>query len=73
MKTYLILREKSQKFNQDAEIQGILRDLHKGSDGPLPAASVLREARIDPVPLAARKYHHEKLDQLVQELLLGVR
>ncbi len=73
MKTYLILREKSQKFNQDAEIQGILRDLHKGSDGPLPAASSLREARIDPVPLAARKYHHEKLDQLVQELLLGVR
>jgi len=73
MRTYLILREKAVAFNRDAEIQGILRELHRGCDAPLPASADLRSADIDPAPLAARRYHHEKLDQLVQELLLGVR
>lgn len=73
MRTYLILREKVQRFNQDSEIQGILEDLHGGSADPLPPGKQLLTRSIDPEPLTRRKYRHEKLDQLVQELLLGVR
>lgn len=73
MRTYLILKEKVQRFNQDAEIQGILKDLHKASDSALPPGSELVKTTIDPAPLMGRKYHHEKLDQLLQEVLLGVR
>lgn len=73
MRTYLILREKVQRFNQDAEIQGILKDLRKNAGEPLPAGAQLLQKMIDPEPLTRRKYHHEKLDQLLQEVLLGVR
>ncbi len=73
MRTYLILREKVQQFNQNSEIQGILKELRGGPAGPLPPGKQLLQVSIDPEPLARRRYHHEKLDQLLQELLLGVR
>jgi xylose isomerase len=73
MRTYLILREKVQRFNQDAEIQGLLKDLRTGSQAALPSGAEILKANIDRESLVNRKYHHEKLDQLLQELLLGAR
>lgn len=72
MRTYLILREKVQRFNADTEIQGLLSDLC-GDQPPLPAPEELKKTTFDWDTLAKRKLHHEKLDQLTQELLMGVR
>ncbi len=73
MRSYLILREKVARFNADAEIQGLLRELHEPDVGPLPDPDELRGMVFDWDELARRRLHHERLDQLTQELLLGVR
>ena len=73
MRSYLILREKVQQFHADAEIQGLLKELQAGSREPLPPPAKQKAITFDPNALAGRKLHHEKLDQLLQELLLGVR
>lgn len=73
MRTYLILKEKVQKFNGDSEIQGILKELHAGGKDPIPAPAQLKSTKFDPDGLAKRKLHHERLDQLTQEIILGVR
>src|SRR4051794_25530309 len=74
MRTYLILREKAQRFGRDPEIQDALRsakvDQLAEPTGPL---SAVRSAAVDEAALAAQGYGHERLDQLVTELLLGVR
>ena len=80
MRTYLILKEKVARFNADAEIQGLLREL--GERGAAPGQRVgytaerareIREERFDLEPLRQRGYAYERLDQLTMELLLGVR
>lgn len=81
MRTYLVLREKAQRFREDPEIQDALRDALVGElaiptspDGlGSEAIAALRRAPVDKEALAARGYGHERLDQLVTELLLGVR
>lgn len=72
MRTYLILKEKVQRFNADGEIQGILKDL-RGTQEALPPHDQLKAATIDADALAKKKLHHEKLDQLTQEIIMGVR
>ncbi len=72
MRTYLILKEKVQRFNADAEIQGLLSEIRGGSEA-LPPVAELKATRFDLDALAGRKLHHERLDQLTQEVLLGVR
>ena len=73
MRTYLILKEKVQRFNQDKEIQGILSELRSAGEADMPAAAALKAATFDPDTLAKRKLHHERIDQLTQEILLGIR
>ncbi len=81
MRTYLILKEKAQRFHCDPEIAEALAAAKVAglreptSPGGLGTASLdaLRTADIDPSPLATQGYGHERLDQLVTELLLGVR
>ncbi len=83
MRTYLIFREKAQRFNQDAEIQGILAELQQGDesyDGPTAGdgysaetAQTLKDRSFDIQALATKGRRYEELDQLVMELLLGVR
>lgn len=75
MRTYLILREKVEQFNRDPDIQALMAELLTcDADGlPLPPPAILKEAVFDLDVLATRRLHHEKLDQLLQELLLGVR
>jgi xylose isomerase len=83
MRTYLILREKAQRFAEDSEIQAALAaakvDLLSVPtlDGPLAPDGItsLRQdaAAADVEALANQGYGHERLDQLVTELLLGAR
>jgi xylose isomerase len=79
MRTYLILKEKAEKFNADAEIQGIIKELNGGGDSPAAggyskeAAQALKSKNFDLAALENRALPYEKLDQLTIELLLGVR
>ena len=81
MRTYLILADKAERFRVDAEIQEALA--YAQADGlKMPtspkglgpeAISDIRTGAFDATALADRGYGHERLDQLVTELLLGVR
>ncbi len=81
MRTYLILKEKAQRFNADPEIQGLLTELNAVDDsvapylGPYSAerAAALKAATFDRKALGARGYAYERLDQLTIETLLGAR
>jgi xylose isomerase len=78
IRTYLILKEKVARFYQDAEIQGLLREIQEEDDGePIrysrESLQVLRDRQFDRVAYGQKGHKYEKLDQLVVELLLGVR
>jgi xylose isomerase len=81
MRTYLILAEKSRQFKQDKEIQAALKAamFDKLAEPTSPdgfgtdALHTLRTGTFDVKALGERGYAHERLDQLVTELLLGVR
>ena len=77
IRTYLILRDKARRFHEDPEIQAALATAKVAElavpirpDGGIAA---LRDNRPDPVALAQPGLGLERLDQLVNELLLGVR
>jgi xylose isomerase len=74
MRTYLILKERAERMRDDAEIQEALRAA-KADRLAEPTGSLdeIRTARLDEQALAAQGYGHERLDQLVTELVLGVR
>ncbi len=81
MRTYLILKEKARQFNQDPEIQALIR-AYKVEDKALSAltrkfspqnAAALKARKFDRATLAQRGAGLERLDQLTVELLLGVR
>jgi len=79
MRTYLILKDKARRFREDKEIQGILAELRDPmGEPPLPkyssaSADQLKKRTFDRAALASRRLPYERLDQLVVELLLGVR
>jgi xylose isomerase len=79
MRTYLILKEKARAFGEDREIQALLEQIRTPSgDGPPTryspeAMKALKERRFDRKALGAKALPYERLDQLVVELLLGVR
>ena len=81
MRTYLILRDKVRAFQADAEIQAALREATR-KDAELEAlsrhftlegAERLRRLPLDRIEIAKWRPRYERLDQLVVELLLGVR
>jgi len=81
IRTYLILKEKAEQWNNDKDIQALVSEIHSDKDG----ASVLtgkfskdqlaklRTAKLDRVEIAKRGMAYERLDQLTMELLMGVR
>ena len=81
MRTYLILKEKAAQFNADAEIQTLLAESNADDRALTPLmgqysaekASALRAHVFDRATLGKRGQPYERLDQLVVELLLGVR
>jgi xylose isomerase len=81
MRTYLILKEKALQFRADHEIQALLAET-KADDGSMKQyfgsyskdkAQTLKAHPFDRVTLGQRGQPYEKLDQLLIELLLGVR
>jgi xylose isomerase len=79
MRTYLLLKEKARQFREDREIQALLAEIGTPTgDGPPLAYSqtgmkALKDRIFDRPALAAKALPYERLDQLVVELLLGVR
>jgi xylose isomerase len=81
MRTYNILRAKVRRFQEDAEIQGLLAELRRGGGpgaellGPYSPerAARLKAMTFDIEAMARPGLRYERLDQLVTELLLGVR
>src|SRR5438132_1500204 len=81
MRNYLILKEKARQFNEDAEIQALLAEIHRSPpeySEQLSAYSRERAEKIKALPLdrtelAAKKLPYERLDQLTVDILFGVR
>jgi xylose isomerase len=81
MRTYLILKEKAQRFNADKEIQALIAEANSGAEkyswlkggySQDKAKRLLNES-FDRQALGTRGLHYERLDQLTNDLLLGVR
>jgi len=77
IRTYLILADKARRFHEDPQIQEALRvaKVPELAEATTPAGGLqeLLAASEDEETLAAQGYGHERLDQLVTELLLGTR
>jgi xylose isomerase len=83
IRSYLILKEKVARFHADNEIQGVVKALQQQDseyNGPAgntgysrAGAEALKSHTFDVDTLAHRGRRYEELDQLVMELLLGVR
>ena len=80
MRTYLILKEKARRWNEDAEIQSLLAEIGE-QDKNVPdfssyskeGAAALLAHEFDRVALANKRLPYERLDQLTTDILLGVR
>ncbi len=77
MRTYLILKEKAEKFNHDSEIQALLSEINRETDyiGKYSAENVqqLKAQPFNRLAIAGRGLKYERLDQLTIDVLLGVR
>ncbi|HEX2622664.1 MAG TPA: xylose isomerase [Phototrophicaceae bacterium] len=81
MKTYLILKEKAERFSKDQEIQALLAQINAddGAHNYLAGgysrakADQLKGENFDRPALGRRGLPYEQLDQLTVEILLGVR
>jgi xylose isomerase len=81
MRTYMVLKEKAQRWNEDREIRALLNEINAG-DANLEKltkkfsagnAKRLLEAPLDRVELARARLPYERLDQLTMEVIMGVR
>jgi len=81
MTTYLILKEKAIRWNEDPDIQALVAEIN-ADDGAMASysgaysthkADALKAVAFNRQALGARGLPYEKLDQLTVELLLGVR
>jgi xylose isomerase len=78
MRTYLILKDKAERFREDREIQALVESIRGDGAQTAPSytrahADALKQQTFDRCQLAAKPLPYEKLDQLVVDLLLGVR
>jgi len=81
MRTYLILKERAERFNADLEIQALLAEINADDGSMTPfigrytseKSTSLKDFRFNRTTLGTRGFNYERLDQLVIELLLGVR
>ncbi|MFL6214572.1 MAG: xylose isomerase [Blastocatellia bacterium] len=80
MRTYLILKDKAARWNNDAEIKALLAELHDlGNGAPFvgkfskEGAQALLGYNFDRAAMASQGLKYERLDQLTIDILLGVR
>ena len=81
MRTYLILKEKATRWNQEKEIQSLVAEINE-DDGSMKQyfgkynskkASALKDHSFDRIEIGKRGLKYERLDQRTIEILLGVR
>jgi xylose isomerase len=81
MRTYLILKEKAQRWNADREIQSILAEISGNGASGLPSiaryskngAQALLAYAFDKDAIVRKPLPYERLDQLTVDILTGVR
>ena len=81
MRTYLILKDKAARFDADSEIQALLGEINADDPAMAPflgkysrdKAHALKQHAFDRIALGNRGMQYERLDQLVFDLLMGVR
>lgn len=81
MRTYLIFKDKAQRWNADREIQSLVREIRAQDPEMEQAQGVyskekaawVKSYQFDRKALAKREMHYERLDQLTNEVLLGIR
>lgn len=81
MRSYLILKDKATRYNADAEIQSLLKEIHVDDSSVTKffgaysrdKANALKAHTFDRIALGNRGMQYERLDQLVFDLLMGVR
>ncbi|NNE65171.1 MAG: xylose isomerase [Pyrinomonadaceae bacterium] len=77
MRTYLILKEKAERWNEHPQIREILADIDSKNEAvPMmkhgkEAAAELMSSPFDRKEIAARGLRYERLDQLTMDILLG--
>jgi xylose isomerase len=77
MRTYLILKEKARRWNENEEIQSILREIEATNRNGLgqftkEKAEGLLNQEFDRRELAAKGLKYERLDQLTVDLIFGL-
>ena len=73
MRTYLILKEKAEQWNDHAGIQEILATIQETNAGAgLGEFETLRSTAYDRKLMSAKGLQYERLDQLTMEVLFGV-
>jgi xylose isomerase len=81
MRNYLIFKEKARQFGEDREIQALLAEILSTDPSfePVPLkfskerAEQIKSMDLNRAELTKKKLPYEKLDQLLIDLLLGVR
>jgi xylose isomerase len=81
MRSYLIYKEKGRRWNEDKEIQALVKEASAVPRDGLPelggysraTANALKGHTFDRKALGARGLKYERLDQLTVEVILGVR
>src|SRR5438552_2801527 len=81
MRTYMILKEKAERWNTDKEIQAIVKEVNTEDNGVAKLtrkyssanAKKLLAEPLDRVSLAEIPLPYERLDQLTMDVLMGVR
>jgi xylose isomerase len=79
MRTYLILKEKGERWNADSEIKALLAEIAEtdgdggGAKYSSQGAGELLSSNFDRKQLSSRGLKYERLDQLTMDILLGVR
>jgi xylose isomerase len=81
MRTYLILKDKATRYNADPEIQALLKEINADDSSMAKffgaysrdKANALKAHSFDRVALGNRGMQYERLDQLLFDLLMGVR
>lgn len=81
MRTYQLMAEKAKRWNEDKEIQQLLKDINVQDQGlskltreySTGNARKLLESPLDREELAKARLPYERLDQLTMEVLLGTR
>ncbi|MDQ3800527.1 MAG: xylose isomerase [Acidobacteriota bacterium] len=74
MRTYLMLKDKGKRWNEDAEIQGLLAEIEETNKSyQLGDFDQLLAENFDRHELASKGLKYERLDQLTMDILFGVR